>query len=252
MFSPSKSGSLFGITKEETHELHLRNRILSGDYFLSLSPLDSALNHRCQEVKTLYDISLHSPCAASYQRLVGTNCFDVPDPWPNLQQLWDYDTPCNKLPDVIFKYWDSSYLKSRCGKPVIIGIRVGRDDKIHKVMLTTHYGRYLRNESWCKTIDKWLAGEPSFVIYHVSTPELLPNGHLFESVEMFHSHSSDLKVSSQTLKPQSETHSNEAWNLSTHSKDDVDEFVVSGSNKSNVSLESYTKACSKPHEFIRG
>ncbi len=74
----------------------------------------------------LYDISLHSPCAASYQCLVdrgkGTNCFDVPDPWPNLQQLWNYDTPCNKLSDVIFKYWDGSYLKSRFGKSVVIGI----------------------------------------------------------------------------------------------------------------------------------
>ncbi len=91
--SLAKPGSLFNITKEETHELHLRNRILSGDYFLPLSPSDSALNHRCQEAKMLYNISLHSPCTASYERHVdrgkGTNCFDVPD----LQQLWEYDTP---------------------------------------------------------------------------------------------------------------------------------------------------------------
>ncbi len=196
----------------------------------------------------LYDISLHSPCTASYQRLVdrgkGTNCFDVPDPWPN-------DTPCNKLPDVIFKYWDGSYLKSQCGKPVIIGIRVRRDDRIDEVMLATCYGRYPSNESWCKTIDKWVASNPSFVIYNVSNPELLPNGHLFESAEMFHSHSSDLKVS-KTPKLQSETHSNVAWNLSTHSKDDVEGSVVSGSDKyTDVSLESYSKACSKPYEFIR-
>ncbi len=91
-----------------------------------------------------------------------------------------------------------------------------------------------------------------FVIYEVSTPELLPNGHLFMSAEMFHCHFLDLKVMSQTPTPPSETHSHEAWNLSTHSKDDVDESVVSGSNKSNVSLESYSKACSKPYEFISG
>ncbi len=104
-------------------------------------------------------------------------------------------------------------------------------------MLTTRYGRYPSNESCCKTIDKWLASEPSFVIYEVSTLELLLNGHLFESAEMFHCHSSDLKVTSQTPTPPSEAHSHEACNLSTHSKDDVDESVVSGSNKSNVSLE---------------
>ncbi len=118
-------------------------------------------------------------------------------------------------------------------------------------MLTTCYRRYPSNESWSKTIDKWLASKPSFVIYEVSTPELLTNGHLFESAEMFYCHSSDLKVLSQTPKPLSETHIHEAWNLSTHSNDDVDESVVSGSNKSNVSLESYSKACSKPYEFIR-
>ncbi len=66
---------------------------------------------------------------------------------------------------------------------------------------------------------------------------------------MFHSH---LKGLSQTPRPQSETHSNEAWNLNTHSKDDVEGSVVSGSDKStDVSLELYSKACSKPYEFIR-
>ncbi len=54
--SLAKPGSLFGITKEETHDLHLRNIILSGDYFLPLSPSDSAFNHRCMEAKMLYDI----------------------------------------------------------------------------------------------------------------------------------------------------------------------------------------------------
>ncbi len=68
---------------------------------------------------------------------------------------------------------------------------------------------------------------------------------------MFHCHSSDLKRASQTPKPPSETHSHEAWNLSTHSKDDVDESVVPGSNKSNFSLESYSKACSKPYKCIK-
>ncbi len=102
VFSLAKPGSLFSTTKEETHELHLRNIILSGDYYLPLSPSDTVLNHRSQEVKMLYDISLHSPCAASYQSLVdrgkGTNCFDVPDLWPNLQLLWDYDTHVTNSP----------------------------------------------------------------------------------------------------------------------------------------------------------
>ncbi len=102
MFSLAKPGSLFGSTKEETHKLHLRNRILSGDYYLPLSPSDTALNQRCQELKMLYDISLHSPCATSYRCLVdrgkGTNCFDIPDLWPNLQQLWDYDTRVTNSP----------------------------------------------------------------------------------------------------------------------------------------------------------
>ncbi len=143
-------------------------------------------------------------------------------------------------------------LEKSISKPVLIGIRVGCHDRIDEVMLITHYGRYPSNQSWCKTIDKWVASILSFIIYYESNPEVLPNGHLFERAEMFHSHSSDLKVSSQTPRPQSETHSNEAWNLSTHTKDDVEGSVVSDSDKStDVSLESYSKTCSKPYEFIR-
>ncbi len=89
--SQAKPGSLIGKCNNESSPLHLRNRVLSGDYFLPSSPPDSALKHRSQEVKTLYDISLHSACAATYQHLVargkGTNCFDIPDPWPKLHEL---------------------------------------------------------------------------------------------------------------------------------------------------------------------
>ncbi len=103
--SHAKPGSFCSIKNiKETSPLHLRNRILSGDYFLPCSPPDFALKHRCQEVKMLYDISLQSPCAATYQQCVdhgsGTNCFEVPDPWSNLQLLWDVDTPCNQLPNI--------------------------------------------------------------------------------------------------------------------------------------------------------
>ncbi len=92
VFSHAKPGSLCGIHNiPETSLLHLRKRILCGDYFLPSSPPDSALNHRCQEVRTLYDISLQSPCPTSYQQCVdhgrGTNCFDIPDTWPNFQIL---------------------------------------------------------------------------------------------------------------------------------------------------------------------
>ncbi len=74
----------------------------------------------------MYDIGLHIPCVATKQRLVvrgkGTKCFDIPDHWPKLQALWEINNPCNKLPDTIFKYWDDSFLKCRCGKPVIVEI----------------------------------------------------------------------------------------------------------------------------------
>ncbi len=107
--------------------------------------------------------------------------------------MWKLDTPCNKLPDVIIKYWDGSYLKCCYGKPDVVGIQVGSDGKIDELMLTTPYRKYTQNESWCKTIEKWLAKDPSFLIYHVMSPSLLPNGHLYQSAELFNSHSSDIK-----------------------------------------------------------
>ncbi len=80
----TKPGSLCHIKNiKETSLFHLRNRILSGDYFLPCLPPDSALKHRNQEMKMLYDISIQSPSAATYQWCVdrgrGTSCFDVPD-----------------------------------------------------------------------------------------------------------------------------------------------------------------------------
>ncbi len=91
------------------------------------------------------------------------------------------------------KYWDGSYLKCHRGKHAVVGIRVGSDGKIDELLLTTRYGKYPQNESWCKTIDKWLAKDSSFLIYSVTSPMLLPNGHLYTSAELFNSHSSDIK-----------------------------------------------------------
>ncbi len=64
MTSQVKPGSLLGKCTNESSPLHLMNRVLNDDYFLPSSPPDSGLQHRSQEVKTLYDISLHSACAA--------------------------------------------------------------------------------------------------------------------------------------------------------------------------------------------
>ncbi len=250
---------LIGTITDESSPLHLTNRVLSDDYFLPSSPPDSAIKHKSQEVKTLYDIILYSPCAATYQCLVDrgkdTNCFDIPDPWPKLQELWEINTPCYKLPDTIFEYWDGSFLKCHCCKPVIVGIRVGHDGKIDELMLPTRYRKYPSDESWCKTIDKWLEKKPTFLSYDVSNPALLLNGHLFDSMELFHSHSSDLMRPSFTPLPDADTYSNEEWNLNTHSKKDtnVEESLDSDSNKStdSASLEKFKDACSKPYEFIR-
>ncbi len=120
-------------------------------------------------------------------------------------------------------------------------------------MLTTLYGKYTSDESWCKTIDKWLEETPTFLSYDMSNTSLLPNGHLFDSYELFHSHSSDFLRSSFTLLPDEETYSNAEWNLSTHSKDNtiVEESIDSGSNKSTDVLEKFEDACSKPCEFIK-
>ncbi len=207
----------------------------------------------------MYGISLHSACAAAYQHLVdrgkGTNYFEIPDPWCKLQALLEIISPCNKLPDIIFEYWNGLFLKCCCDKPVIVGIRVGHDGKRDKLKLTTHYGKYRSDESWCKTIDKWLDKKPTFLSYDVSNPSLLPNGHLFDSTKLFHSHSSELLISSFTLRPDVDTYSNAEWNLSTHSKENtrVEESVESGSDKSTKSnsLEMFEDACSKPYKFIR-
>ncbi len=78
VFSQVKHGSLCSIHNIlETSSLHLRNRILCSDYFLQSLSADSVLKHRCQEVRTLYDISLQSTCVDHGR---GTNCFNVPDP----------------------------------------------------------------------------------------------------------------------------------------------------------------------------
>ncbi len=114
----------------------------------------------------------------------------MPDPWSNFQILWEYDTPCNKLTDVNIKYWDGSYLKCHCCKPAVVGIRVESDGKIDELMLTTCYGKYPQNIACCKTIEKWLAKDPSFLIYGVKSTTLLLNGHLYQ--ELFNCHSSDI------------------------------------------------------------
>ncbi len=96
--------------------MNLRNIILSGDYLLPSSPPYSELKHRNQDVKIWYDISLYSASAATYQQCVdhgrGTSSFDVPNPCPNCNTLWQENTSCNKLPDTIIQYWDGSYLKA--------------------------------------------------------------------------------------------------------------------------------------------
>ncbi len=66
--SQAKPGSLIGKFTNDSSPLHLRNIVLSGDYCLPSSPPDYALKHKSQEFNTLYNISLHSPCAATYQR----------------------------------------------------------------------------------------------------------------------------------------------------------------------------------------
>ncbi len=48
--SQAKLGGLIVKCTNESSPLHLRNRVLSGDYFLPSSPSDSALKHRCQKV----------------------------------------------------------------------------------------------------------------------------------------------------------------------------------------------------------
>ncbi len=169
--------------------------------------------------------------------------------------LWEINTPCNKLHDIILEYWDCSFLKCNCGKPVIVGIWVGHGGKIDELMLTTRYGRYPSDESWCKIIDKWFDRKPTFLSYDVSNPSLLLNDHLFKSTELFHSHSSDLLRSSFTPLPDVDTYSNAGWNVSTQSKENqsVEESVDSGSNKSteSSSLQKFEDACSKPYKFIR-
>ncbi len=155
---------------KETSLLHLRNRILSGDYFRLCSPPVFALKHKSQEVKTLYDISLHSACAATYQRCVDRGSFDIPDPWLCFNALWEEDTPCNKLPNTLIEYLDGSYLKCHYSRPVIVGVRFGPNTKVDELMLTTQYDTYPENESWCKTIEKWIDKKPEFVIYSVMSP----------------------------------------------------------------------------------
>ncbi len=79
----------------------------------------------------------------------------------------------------LIQYWDGSYLKCHYGKPVIGGVLVGPSKKIDELMLTIRYWKYPENEFWCKTIDKWPAKDPSFMIYNVMNPTLMPNGHLY-------------------------------------------------------------------------
>ncbi len=122
-------------------------------------------------------------------------------------------------------------------------------------MLTTRYGKYPKDESLCKTIDNWLDKKPSFLSYDVSIPALLPNGHYFDSTELFHSHSSDIMMSSFTPLSHAETYTNAEWNLNTHSKEDtnVEGSVASDYIKStdSATLEKFKDAYSKPYEFIR-
>ncbi len=100
--------------------------MLSGNNFLPCSPPESSLKHRNKEVKTLYDLSLHSTCK--------TSSFDRPDTWPNFMELWVEGTPCNKLPYMIIEYWDGSYLKCHYSKSVIVGVLVGPARKIDELM----------------------------------------------------------------------------------------------------------------------
>ncbi len=57
--------------------------------------------------------------------------------------------------------------------------------------------------------------------YDVSNPSPLLNGHLFDSTELFHSHSSDVLRSSFTPVPDVDPCSNAEWNLCTHSKENT-------------------------------
>ncbi len=103
-------------------------------------------------------------------------------------------------------------------------------------------------------IQKWLAKDLSFIIYSVKSPTLLPNGHLYDSAELFNSHFSDIKKSSYTLLPNVETYSNMEWNLSHHSMEGtpVEGSVKTDSKDSTKSTSlDVQSACSKPYESIR-
>ncbi len=121
--------------------------------------------------------------------------------------------------------------------------------EVQDLSTSSCYGKYPQNESLCRTIQKWLAKDPSFTIYSVTSPTLLPNGHLYDSAELFNSHSSDIKMSSYTPLPNVETYSNVEWNINHHSKEDtqVEGSVKSDSKESTKSTSLEVKsACSKP------
>ncbi len=82
------------------------------------------------------------------------------------------------------------------------------------------------------------------------------NGHLYQSAELFNSHSSDIKKSSYTQLPVVETFSNEGWNWSNHVKTStpVGGSVVSDipkPTKDSATMEKAQSACLKPYKFIR-
>ncbi len=88
--------------------LHFDNRILLTAYYLRCALSDNALKHRSVEVRNLYYWSKRNQCAATYQCFVdrgkGTSCMDIPDVWPDLNELWTEGTSCNKIPDCQILY----------------------------------------------------------------------------------------------------------------------------------------------------
>ncbi len=146
------------------------------------------------EVSNLYYWSKTNPCATTYQCLVdrgkGTSCIDIPDVWPDLNELWSEGTSCNK--HLVYKilYSDGSYIKFHYDKPIVCGILI--DDRVYDHMLTTLYGLNQTQADWCKSMTMWLDKDPKFITYRVRTPAFYPNAHMYEYEELTDSYETDL------------------------------------------------------------
>ncbi len=101
---------------------------------------------------------------------------DIPDVWPELNELWTDGTTCNKLPDYKSLYWDWSYIIFHYGKPIVCGVLI--DDRVDNHMLTTLYGPNPAQSDWCKSMTMWLDKDQIFLTYRVRTPGFYPNIHM--------------------------------------------------------------------------